>query len=93
VNHLLWGWRCQAEFVAGIRVNALRVGQRGLFQAKLPIAFLQHGFLPFEFLNLVAAPHTLEMLPREQQTKKENQNAQSEETVTFTVPLRVNLAM
>jgi len=93
VNHLLWGGRSQAEFLPGVRVNPLRVHQRGLIQLKLAVPLLEHGSLVLELLNLITVPQTLEMLRREKQEKKENQNAQSEETVTFAALFRVNLAV
>src|SRR5208283_3348318 len=46
--------------------------------------------LGFELFNLITVPHALEMLPCEQEHKKKNQYAQSQETETFTATLHVN---
>jgi|SRR6516225_1669570 hypothetical protein len=93
VNHLLWRWWSQAEFLPGVGVNPLRVHQRRLNQSELTVPLLQCGSLVFEFLNLIAVPKTPEMLRCAKQAKEESQSAQSEGAVTLSALFRVNLAV
>lgn len=93
VNHLLWRWRPQAEFLPGVHVNPLRVHQRRLNQSELAVPLLQRSSLVFELLNLITVPKAAEVLRRANQTKEENQTAQSEDAVTLTALRRVDLAV
>jgi hypothetical protein len=93
VNDLLWRWRSQAKFLPGVGVNPLRVHQRRLIQSELAVPVLQRRSLVFELLNLITVPKTLEMLRGAKQTKEEDQNAQSKDTVALTALFRVNLAV
>src|SRR5208337_3243414 len=58
---------------------------------QLMVPFLLCGALRLELFNLVTGPHALQMLPREKQDRKKNQNAQSEQTETFTALLQTGL--
>jgi hypothetical protein len=70
----------------------LRIGESRLPQAKLAIPVLERRALQFELLNLIPVPHASEMLESVEETKKKNQCAQPEQTVTFTTLLPIDLA-
>lgn len=93
VDHLLWRWRPQAEFLPGVHINPLRVHQRRLNQPELAVPLLQRSSLVFKLLNLITVPKTAEMLRRAKQTKEKNHTAQSEYAVTLTALRRVDLAV